>query len=172
MLKGNNVLLRSVERGDLDIFYDIWSDEDVRRLDSKFILPPSKECILNNFNKFVNLDKKYLSILNEKGIVVGYITYKEINECKNIYTLGITIGKSFWNRRYGQDAIKALLKYLFMDMDAHRVELEVLDFNLRAIKCYKKCGFLEEGKKRKICVSSGSYRDVIIMVIFKEKFSM
>ncbi len=172
MLKGNNVLLRSVRREDLAIFYDIWSDEDVRILDSKFILPPSKEDILNNFNKFINLDKKYLSILNEKNIVVGYITYKEINECKNVYTLGITIGKSFWNRGYGQDAIKALLKYLFMGMDAHRVVLEVLDANLRAIQCYKRCGFLEEGKRINTCVSSGSYTDVIIMGIFKEKFAL
>ncbi|MGH4117194.1 GNAT family N-acetyltransferase [Clostridium sp.] len=167
MLKSNNVSLRSVERGDINIFYDIWSDEELRRLDRKFILPPSKEIILNNFNEFINLDKKYLSILNEKGIVVGYITYKEVNECKNVYTIGITIGKSFWNRGYGQDSIKTLLKYLFIDIDAHKVELEVLKFNLRAIYCYKKCGFLEEGKN---CVSSGSYRDVIIMGIFKEKF--
>ena len=172
MLKGKKVLLRSVERRDINIFYDIWSDEDVRKLDSKFILPPSKEDILSNFNKFVNLDKKYLSILNEKGVVVGYITYKEINECKNVYVLGITIGKNFWNRGYGQDSIKVLLRYLFMDMAAHRVELEVLDLNLRAIQCYNKCGFLEEGKRRKNCFSHGDYRDVIIMGILKEEFEL
>ena len=113
-------------------------------------MPPSKEDILNNFNKFVNLDKKYLSIVNEKEIIVGYITFKEINEFKNLYVLGIIIDKNFWNIGYGQDSIKILLKYLFMDMAAHRVELQVLDFNLRAIECYKKCGFVLEGKKRRI----------------------
>ncbi|MBZ9632737.1 GNAT family N-acetyltransferase [Clostridium sp. FP1] len=170
MLKGNKVLLRSVERRDLNIFYDIWCDEEVRKLDGNFILPPSKEDILNNFNKFVNIDKKYISIVNEKGVVVGYITYKEVSGCKNVYVLGIAIGQNFWNRGYGQDSIKTLLKYLFMDMAAHRVELEVLDFNLRAIQCYKKCGFLEEGKKRKTCFSYGDYRDVIIMGILGDEF--
>jgi len=34
-------------------------------------------------------------------------------------------------------------------MAAHRVELQVLDFNLRTIECYKKCGFVLEVKKRK-----------------------
>ncbi|WP_246578339.1 hypothetical protein [Clostridium frigoris] len=82
MLKGNKVSLRCVARKDLDMFYDIWCNEDVRKLDGKFRLPPSKEDILNNFNKFVNLDKKYLSIVNEKEILVGYITFKESNECK------------------------------------------------------------------------------------------
>jgi RimJ/RimL family protein N-acetyltransferase len=170
MLKGNKVLLRCVERRDINIFYDIWCDEEVRKLDGNFVLPPSKEDILSNFNKFINIDKKYLSIVNEKGVVVGYITYKEIKESKNVYVLGITIGPNFWNRGYGQDAIKVLLKYLFMDMAAHRVELEVLDFNFRAIQCYKRCGFIEEGKKRKTCFSYGNYRDIIIMGILKEEF--
>ena len=170
MLKGKKVLLRTVERRDLNIFYEIWCNEDVRNLDGNFILPPSKEDILNNFNKFINIDKKYISIVNEKGVVVGYITYKEISGCKNVYTLGIDIGQSFWNRGYGQDSIRVLLKYLFMDMAAHRVELEVLDFNLRAIQCYRKCGFIEEGKKRKTCFSNGNYRDIIIMGILREEF--
>ncbi|MBU3093727.1 GNAT family N-acetyltransferase [Clostridium sp. CM028] len=170
MLKGNKILLRCVERRDLNIFYDIWADEEVRRLDGNFRLPPSKEDILNNFNKFINLDKKYLSIINGKGVVVGYITFREISESKNVYVLGITVGQNFWNRGYGQDSVKVLLKYLFMDIAAHRVELEVLDFNLRAIQCYKKCGFIEEGKKRKTCFSYGNYRDVIIMGILREDF--
>ena len=170
MLRGNKVSLRCVERRDLNIFYDIWCDEDLRKLDGNFRLPPSKEDLLNNFNKFVNLNKKYLSIENEKGIVVGYITYKEIYECKNVYVLGITLGKDFWNKGYGQDAINVLLKYLFMDMAAHRIELEVLDFNLRAIQCYRKCSFLVEGRKRKACFSDGYYRDVIIMGILKEEY--
>ncbi|MGH4049749.1 MAG: GNAT family N-acetyltransferase [Clostridium sp.] len=170
MLKGNKVLLRCVERRDLNIFFNIWADADVRRLDGSFRMPPSKEDILNNFNKFVNLDKKYLSIINEKGVVVGYVTYKEIGDSKNVYILGITIGQPFWNRGYGQDSVNVLLKYLFMDMAVHRVELEVLDFNLRAINCYKKCGFIQEGKKRKACFSNGDYRDVIIMGILREEF--
>jgi RimJ/RimL family protein N-acetyltransferase len=55
-------------------------------------------------------------------------------------------------------------------MAAHRVELEVLAFNLRAIQCYKRCGFVEEGRKRKACFSDGEYRDVVIMAILKEDF--
>ncbi|MCB2291576.1 GNAT family N-acetyltransferase [Clostridium sp. CS001] len=170
MLKGKLVLLRCVERRDINIFYDIWSDEEVRKLDGNFVLPPSKEDVLSNFNKFANIDKKHLSIVNEKGVVVGYITYLEVKDAKNVYVLGITIGPNFWNRGYGQDSIKALLKHLFMDMAAHRVELEVLAFNLRAIQCYKRCGFVEEGRKRKTCFSDGEYRDVVIMGILKEDF--
>jgi len=55
-----------------------------------FIIFSSKEeDILDNLNKFVNIDKKYLSIVNGKGTVVGYINFKEINKFKNVYILGI-----------------------------------------------------------------------------------
>ena len=170
MLRGNRILLRPVERRDLNIFYEIWSDEEVRKYDGNYVLPPSKEYIVENFNRFLNLDKKYLSIINEKGVLIGYITYEAAKNCCDVYTLGITIGKGFWNRGYGEDSVKTLLKYLFSSKGAERVELEVIDFNVRASSCYKKCGFIEEGKKRKRCFSEGKYVDLLIMGIIKEEY--
>lgn len=170
MLRGGRVLLRPVEKRDLNVFYDIWSDEEVRKFDGSYVLPPSKEYITENFNRFLNLDKKYLSIINEKGVLIGYITYEEAKNCCNVYIIGITIGKTFWSRGYGKESIRTILRYLFMSKGAERVELEVLDFNDRAIGCYKKCGFVEEGRKRNRCFSEGKYVDLIIMGIIKEEY--
>lgn len=170
MLRGSRILLRPVEKRDINIFYDIWSNEDVRRLDGSFVLPPSKEYIVENFNKLLNLEKKYLSIINEKGVLVGYITFVEVSDCCNVYSLGITIGKNFWSRGYGEESIRTLLKYLFMSKGAERVELEVLQFNERAIKCYRKCGFVQEGIKRNRKFSDGKYVNLIIMGILKEEY--
>ena len=170
MLKGARVLLRAVERRDINIFYDIWSYEEVRKLDVGFILPPSKEWILENFNEFMTSSKKYLSIVNEKGVVIGYITYEEAKDCPCIYSLGITIARNFWNRGYGQDAIKTLLKFLFMCRGAERVELEVASFNIRAMACYGKCGFVQEGIKRNRHFMDGKYENLTIMGIIKKEF--
>lgn len=87
--------------------------------------------------------RKALSIINENNILVGFITYKESNYCSNVYSIGVTIGSQFWNRGYGQDSINTLNKYLFEKLNAIRVELEVIKCNIRAISCYKKCGFVE-----------------------------
>ena len=170
MLRGKRVLLRSVEKRDISIFYEMWCDKDVRKYDGTYVIPPSKEYIMENFYKVMRLDKKYLSIVSEKGVVLGYITYKVVPDSKNVYELGITISKNFWNRGYGQDSIRTLLRFLFMDFAAIRVELEVLAFNLRAISCYKKCGFLHEGIKRNRYFTDGEYKDVVIMGITKNDF--
>lgn len=161
MLKGNNVYLRLLEKRDVRILYKICNEEKVRIYNT---IPND----IQNNNKGTNL-RKPLSIINEKGVLVGFITYKESNYCNKIYSIGITIGSNYWGRKYGQDAIKTLLRYLFGELNVIKIELEVIKSNLRAINCYKKCGFIEEGIKRnKVCIE-GEYVDTIIMGILREE---
>lgn len=170
MLRGKRVLLRPIEKRDINIIYDFIIEDELKKLDGFYEIPPGKEYIMENFNKIVEKENKYLSIVNEKGVLVGYISFKELKDTCNIYKLGITIGKDFWNRGYGQDSVMTLLQYLFLFRGAQRVELEVLDFNDRAIYAYKKCGFVEEGRKRKGFFSQGQYHDLVIMGIIKEDY--
>jgi RimJ/RimL family protein N-acetyltransferase len=53
---------------------------------------------------------------------------------------------------------------------AQRVELEVVNYNLRAIRCYEKCGFITEGKKRNRYFSQGKYHDTLIMGILRNEY--
>lgn len=159
MLKGEKVYLRLLERRDIAIIYRLCNEEKVKRYNS---IPGD----INEQN--VNL-RKALSIINEKNVLVGFITYKESNYCSNVYSIGITIGSRFWNRGYGQDSINTLNKYLFEELNAIRVELEVIKCNERAISCYKKCGFVEEGIKRNKCYIDGEYLDTVIMGILRNE---
>ena len=159
MLKGKKVYLRLLERRDIAIIYRLCNEEKVKRYNS---IPGD----INEQN--VNL-RKALSIINEKNVLVGFITYKESNHCSNVYSIGITIGSRFWNRGYVQDSINTLNKYLFEELNAIRIELEVIKCNERAISCYKKCGFVEEGIKRNKCYIDGKYLDTIIMGILRDE---
>ncbi len=71
--------------------------------------------------------------------------------------------------KYGQYAIRTLLKYLFEELNAIRVELEVIESNLRAINCYKKCGFLEEGIRKNNVRIEIEYVNTLIMGIIKDR---
>lgn len=161
MLKGEKIYLRLLERRDIRILQSICDDEKVKRYNIV-----ANE---NNSEKNTNI-RKALSIINEKEVLVGFITYKESNYFRNMYSIGITIGSRYWNRGYGQDSIKLLLAYLFDELNAIRVELEVIKTNIRAIICYKKCGFIEEGIRRSRCYLNGEYVDTIIMGIIKKDF--
>jgi len=160
MLKGNNIYLRMLEKNDIRILYELCNEEQVK------IYNTIPDNITNN--KKSNL-RKALSIVNEKNVLVGFITYKENNYANKVYSIGITISSQYWGRKYGQDSIRTLLKYLFEEQSAIGVELEVIKSNLRAIACYKICGFIEVAiKANKVCIK-GEYVDIIIMRILKEE---
>ena len=48
----------------------------------------------------------------------------------------------------GQEATGAVVRWGFVELRLHRIELEVLASNDRAIRCYRACGFVHEGTRR------------------------
>ncbi len=72
---------------------------------------------------------------------------------------------------YGTEAIELLLEYCFNTVNLNRIELEVYDYNIRAIKSYRKIGFIEEGRKRQFMWNKGKYYDAIMMSILAEEWS-
>lgn len=75
-----------------------------------------------------------------------------------------------WVRGYGSDALKVLNKFIFEEVNMNKIKLSAFSFNHRAIACYKKVGFQEEGRLKKEIYRNGKYHDEIVMAIFKEDF--
>ncbi len=87
-------------------------------------------------------------------------------------SLGVSIGeKSYWGQGYGTDAMVTLLRYAFDWMNLHRVTLEVLADNERAIASYRKCGFVAEGILRQAYYQRGRYHDLSTMGVLRDEFN-
>ena len=54
--------------------------------------------------------------------------------------------RDYWNKGYGTEAINVLLDRIFTRTPMKKVYLNTLDWNVRAQKCFKKCGFTEFGR--------------------------
>ena len=107
--------------------------------------------------------------------MIGTVGLERINRIHRTATLGIFIGdKEFLSKGYGTESIRLILDYGFNYMNLHNIKLDLLSFNERALKCYKKCGFKEAGKIRENIFINGKYYDTISMDIldseFKESF--
>lgn len=48
----------------------------------------------------------------------------------------------------GQRIVHLLLEYIFFNLNRTKVELNVFDWNIGAIKCYEKVGFVKDSDKR------------------------
>ena len=86
----------------------------------------------------------------------------------NLASIDILIGdKNYWSKGYGYDAMKTVMDYGFKKLKLRKIELKVFSYNKRAIKLYKKIGFLIEGRRLKSIFYNGNYYDEIEMGIFR-----
>lgn len=71
---------------------------------------------------------------------------------------------------HSPEAVRLLLDFAFKTLNLNRVELEVFDFNERALRCYRKVGFRKVGKKMQARLVDGKYRDVIVMDVLRSEW--
>lgn len=67
----------------------------------------------------------------------------------------------------GAEATRLVLEHAFGPLGLHRVDLRVLAFNTRAIACYTRCGFREEGRERESCYLDGAWHDDVMMSVLE-----
>ena len=60
-----------------------------------------------------------------------------------------------------------MLAWAFEVLGVHRVELQVLAGNGRAISCYLACGFRQEGVRREAELYPDGWKDFIMMGILR-----
>ena len=74
------------------------------------------------------------------------LTTERLNKAKGEAELGIMIGDcNCWDKCYGAAAVDTLLSYIFRRTNLERIHLKTLDSNIRAQKCFQKCGFASCG---------------------------
>ncbi|KLE15938.1 GNAT family protein [Clostridium sp. C8] len=173
MYSGQLVKLRAYKEEDIEKATVYINDEEVKKLmDSTIPFPMTKwqeeEWVRS---RKANTDFTYDFAIED--LKTGkYIGGCSINECdvKNrTCVVGIMIGdKEYWGKGYGSDALKVLIKFIFEEVNMNKIKLNVFSFNNRAIACYKKVGFKEEGILKKEIYRNGRYYDEIIMAMFKD----
>ena len=85
------------------------------------------------------------------GKRIGSVGLWGINWTNRSAWVGIGIGDpDYWGKGCGTEAMQFILKYAFADLNMHRVQLGVYEFNKRAIRSYEKCGFKMEGAEREL----------------------
>jgi len=71
---------------------------------------------------------------------------------------------------FGTDAIRAMLKYAFLEMNLHAVRLEVMSYNPGGMRAYEKVGFKLDGTLRACVYRDGVYYDIYAMSILRREW--
>lgn len=103
---------------------------------------------------------KFAIELKETGKFIGGIGYI-IHARHNTGELGYWLGKPFWNKGYGTEALKAVLKYGFEELKLHKVFATHFPFNASSGKIMQKCGMVKEGEMKEHVKKGDTYLDLI-----------
>ena len=119
-----------------------------------------------------NPEATFVIVTLEDDKMIGTVSLEHIDWINRTATLGIFIGdKEFRSKGYGTESIRLILEYGFKYMNLYNIKLDLMEFNERALKCYKKCGFKEYGRRRKCKFINGKYYDSISMDILADEFT-
>jgi len=174
MLKSKNIELVPFEPKYIKKFVEFRNSEDSRNFLMPGIPYPVTEGSVSEWlSKKANHHEsgEFAIIYNETKEYIGNISYGNVDWKNRHCEIAIMIGEEkYRNRGLGTEALVTLLDFIFNELNLHRVELKVYDFNERAIKCYEKCGFKKEGLLREVVYKHGRYINEWIMGIIKSEF--
>lgn len=114
-------------------------------------------------------DKQSFIIETRTRKSVGYVIIAGLNNMNHSVEL-VRIVISEKGKGYGTQAIQMLQKYVFESLKAHRLWLDVKDYNQRARHIYESLGFKIEGTLRECLKNENRYDSLVIMSMLKNEF--
>ncbi|MCM3454957.1 GNAT family N-acetyltransferase [Heyndrickxia oleronia] len=169
------VYLRELTLNDVDDRFRWCLDKEVtKHLNMPEKYPPfskeeTKSWIKMCINKTNGYEQK--AIVTEEGMHIGWIDLKNIDKLNKHAELGVAIGdKTYWGKGYGFSAMKEMLQWGFNELDLNKIWLRVEVDNEKAIKSYKRIGYVEEGILRQDRLRNGEFVDRLRMSILRHEF--
>lgn len=173
MIPGGKVRLRAFREDDLKNTVAWLNNPAVTRylLNMRPWSIPEEKAWLDRVMRNEDPHSAQFVVETSDGEYVGSAGLVHIDPRNRCAEAGIVLGRpEEWGRGLGTDAMKALLKHGFEELNLHRIGLRVYSFNERAIRSYAKLGFVEEGRLRQAMFRHGAWHDVLLMAILADEY--
>jgi len=171
-LTGDRVVLRPIERPDLPRLWELVEDIEVAALFSAgpVVLASLAQWEARFEQEAANprTDQAWFAIEVESQLI-GQAGLQRIDHFNQRCELGIALGKEYWGKGFGQEAVRMLIEYAFTHLHMNRVSLHVLAEDARAVGAYLKAGFREEGRLRRAAWFRGRFHDELVMSVLQEE---
>jgi RimJ/RimL family protein N-acetyltransferase len=175
MLQGEHVRLRAIEREDLPRLHELFDDdlELMTRASDSPAAPSSLAELEHRFDeRLEEADPQTMRFAIEvDDELIGECELHFIDHFQQRCDLGITLGRDYWSKGFGQDAVRTLVDFAFRDLSIRRIGLEVLADDERAVGAYSRAGFVEEGRLRAYSWFDGEVHDALLMGILREEWA-
>jgi RimJ/RimL family protein N-acetyltransferase len=113
-------------------------------------------------------DRLDLAVVDARtGEWLGEVVINDWDPANRSCGFRIALGPHARDRGVGTEATRLIVDHLFAEYPVHRLELEVYEFNPRAIAVYERIGFVREGRRRDALRWQDEWVDAITMAILR-----
>jgi RimJ/RimL family protein N-acetyltransferase len=173
MIAGEHVILRAFERDDAERCYRWVNDPNiVRTLKSRYPIAFQNEIewLERAMQSSVSDSERHFAIERKDDRThIGNASIHDIEWVSRTAAFGLFIGEpSAWNRGFGSDAIRTLVRFAFDEMNLRKLRINVFEYNERAKHVLETQGFVQEGRLRQEFYREGSYHDIVILSAFRD----
>jgi RimJ/RimL family protein N-acetyltransferase len=174
MLEGQHVRLRAIEREDLPSLHELL-DDDLELMTRRSDEPPRPVTLAELEQRFDEAidERDHTSMWFAAEVddeLIGECGLHSIDHYRRSCQIGIALGREYWAKGLGQDAVRTLVVFAFRDLNMRKIGLEVLADDERAVGAYRKVGFVEEGRLREHSWFEGAFHDALVMGILREEW--
>jgi RimJ/RimL family protein N-acetyltransferase len=173
IVAGDGLRLRRASEHDVDFFVELASHDEVQPFLAASRASAPDEVLAEIEQSLAEPKEtgRFVIEVEEEGewSRAGVMSYDVANRRSRIAHLGgLALHPDFRGRHLSDDAAQLLQRYLLLDLDYHRLQLEIYGFNERAIKHAERSGFVREGVKRKAYWRHGEWVDGVMFGLIRE----
>jgi RimJ/RimL family protein N-acetyltransferase len=162
---GPRIRLTSPVIGDGRIMAEWYQDSDFsRHLDALPAYPKTETEINRWLDEVSSAKNDFLFIIRplDSSQTMGFVHLGEILWSHRVAWLAIGVSSEYQGQSYGHEALTLALQFAFDEINLHRVQLTVFDYNTPAIRLYEKLGFKREGVFREFMQRDGHRHDMYL----------
>ena len=171
VLQGKTITLRPLRAQDADVIF-AYTDPEVNRLTGT-TENHTLEQYRTHYASLENAQDRadYAIITKPSDELAGEVVVNDIDWHSRVANFRIVLFDSrFFGKGYGSEATALILEYAFKTLNLHRLELEVFEFNPRALHVYENLGFVREGVKRDVLLWEGEYYNAVVMSLLGTEY--
>ncbi len=109
---------------------------------------------------------------DEPDNCIGQVAYYIVDTKNEFCELEYCIGRSYQNKGYTSEAVKALIEYGFDTVAFNRIQVRCRNVNIASKRVIEKCGFTYEGCLRKHAKHLGEFQDRLYYSILKSEWDV
>lgn len=168
-LSGERVRLEPLTVAVLDDYWRMLQDPELKRLTgthAEFTREHTERWLRSRHTQHDRAD--WAVIGKDDGTYLGEAVILDLDAHNETASYRIALaGPHVYGRGYGTEATNLVIDYALNTVGLHRLELEVFEFNTRAIHVYERCGFTHEGRRRDALLWNGQRHDALIMAVLR-----